>query len=51
MQTQIQEVTKKLRKLNQSDQASFDIAGLESRLRSLENDLVRTVFDNPIDHE
>ena len=40
LQDQLQEVTKSLRKLGQNDQASFNIAGLESRLRCLENEYV-----------
>lgn len=40
LQDQIQQVTKKLRKLSQSDHASFNIAGLEARVHYLETELV-----------
>ncbi len=46
LQSQIQDVSKQLRKLGQSDQATFNISGLESRLRSLENELVCQEFIN-----
>ena len=44
LQEEIQKVTKSLRKLGQNDQASFNIAGLESRLRCLETEYVYNLF-------
>ena len=38
---QIQEVSKALRKANQEEQIMFEVAGLESKLKGLKEDLVR----------